>query len=136
MGRTTFYYARLTSTYLFVLVMEILAFAGFCILYNVDVSAEVVGKILVGTATATLGFVAAGITLSTMTRSVRGGDVLLRLLLFPLIIPLFYAVVSWTQLAFDGAPASSREILILVSFDLVYVAAGQILFEVVVADFE
>ena len=134
--RSTIYFARVTSTYLFVMVMEAITFVSFLILYNVGITWVAGLKIALGAVTATLGFVAAGVTLSAMTRAIRGGDVLLRILLFPLLIPLFYAVVNLTDLIFHGRAVTDREILILVSFDLVYVAAGQLLFEVVVADFD
>lgn len=135
-GRATIYYARVTSTFLFVMVMELITFIAFCILYNIDMNLDTALKLGSGAVAATLGFVAAGVTLSAMTRAIRGGDVFLRLLLFPLLIPIFNAVVSYTNLVFNGRPLSSREIVILVAFDLVYVAAGQILFEVVVSDFD
>ncbi len=54
----------------------------------------------------TLGIVAVGVTLSAMTRSMRGGDVLFRILLFPLLIPLFYAAVNATDLIFKGGQAA------------------------------
>ena len=71
-----------------------------------------------------------------MTRSIQGGEVLLRLLLLPLVIPFFKAVVSLTTQALRGFEIGMREVAIIVAFDLVYVAAGQLLFEQVVADFD
>ena len=61
---------------------------------------------------------------------------LLRLLLMPLLIPFFKAVVALTTQALRGWEIGIREITMIVAFDLVYLAVGQLLFEHVVADFD
>ena len=81
-------------------------------------------------------WIAAGVTLAAMTRAIQGGEVLLRLLLMPLLIPFFKGVVSLTTQALRGWEIGIREITIIIAFDLVYVAVGQLLFEHVVADFD
>ncbi len=135
-SRTTIYYSRLVSTWIFVAVMEFVVLIAFIVLYNVDVDLTAAGIILLAAWVGTLGFVALGVTLATMTRSIQGGEVLLRLLLLPLLIPFFKGVVSLTTQALRDWEIGGREMAIILAFDLVYVAAGQILFEQVVADFE
>ncbi len=135
-GRTTIYYARLASTWIFVAAMETVVLVAFLVLYNVRTDLATVAIVLLAAWVGTLGFVAVGVTLAAMTRSIRGGDVLLRLLLLPLLIPFFKAVVSLTTQALRGFEIGSREIAMIAAFDLVYIAAGQILFQLVVADFD
>jgi heme exporter protein B len=135
-GRTTIYYARLASTWIFVAAMELLVLAAFVVLYNVRADLAQFATILFAAWAGALGFVAAGITLAAMTRSIQGGEVLLRLLLLPLLIPFFQGVVSLTGQALRQEEIGVREIGIIAAFDLIYVAAGQLLFERVVADFE
>ncbi|MFQ5654481.1 MAG: heme exporter protein CcmB [Planctomycetota bacterium] len=135
-GRIAIFYARFTSTFLFVVLMEGVTFVAFCLLYNVDLSAAATAKIAAVALGATAGFVAAGVTLSAMTRSIHGSDVILRILLFPLLIPIFYAAVHLTGAFFRELEPRLLAIAIIAAFDLVYLAAGQILFEQIVADFD
>jgi len=135
-SRTTIYYARLASTWLFVAAMELVIIVAFLILYNVRAEAGAFVAILAAAWVGALGFVAAGITLAAMTRSIQGGEVLLRLLLLPLLIPFFQGVVSLTTQVLRGEAIGAREIAMIAAFDLIYIAAGQILFEQVVADFD
>lgn len=135
-SRTTIYYARLASTWIFVAAMELVVIVAFLVLYNVRAEPAAVGAVILAAWAGTLGFVAAGITLAAMTRSIQGGEVLLRLLLLPLLIPFFQGVVSLTTQALRGEPIGAREIGMILAFDLIYIAAGQLLFEQVVADFD
>lgn len=135
-GRVTLYYARLTSTFLLVSILGLVVFTVFCLLYNVGIDLWQ-GLCLIGTVLGTLlGFVAAGMTLSAMTRVIHGGEVLLRILLFPLLIPLFSAAVHQTNRLFDGEEIQGRAILMIVAFDVIYTLAGQVLFEVVLRDLD
>ena len=135
-SRVAIYYARLLSTWVFVAVMQLIVIAAFLILYNVKVPAEAVGIVSIAAWAGSFGYVAAGVTLAAMTRAIQGGEVLHRLLLLPLLIPFFRAVVSLTTAAFQGKEIGTGEIAVIAAFDLIYVAAGQILFEQVVKDFD
>ena len=135
-SRVSIYYARLLSTWIFVAVMQLVVIVAFLILYNVKVPIETVGIVLFAAWAGSFGYVAAGVTLAAMTRAIQGGEVLHRLLLLPLLIPFFQAVVSLTTQAFKGKEIGTGEIAVIAAFDLIYVAAGQILFEQVVKDFD
>lgn len=144
-SRATFYHAKLASTFLFVLIMEVIAFGLFLLLFNVSLPLERALLALLFLAVGSLGYVAVGTTLSAMMRSVQGGEVLLRILLFPLMIPVFAVSVDATALLFAGEPVSwtpdgpgvnFRHLGLLIGADLLYVFAGQILFEVVMAEYD
>lgn len=144
-SRAVFYHAKLTATFLFVLIMEIIAFGLFLLLFNVSLSLERALLSLLFLAIGSLGYVAVGTTLSAMMRSVQGGEVLLRILLFPLMIPVFAVSVDATALLFAGEPVTwtpngpgvnLRHLGLLIGADLLYVFAGQILFEVVMAEYD
>ena len=83
-----------------------------------------------------LGFLALGIVLSAMTWSLRGGDALLRILLFPMVIPVLGAAVRLTNGAFAGKPLDVPSLAVIAAFDLVFLGAGQLLFEQVVKNVE
>lgn len=135
-SRTTIYYSRVVSTWIFVAAMELLVLVAFVVLYDVRADAGALAVVLAAAWSGSLGFVALGVTLAAMTRSIRGGEVLLRLLLLPLLIPFFKAAVSLTTQALRGFEIGPREIAVIVAFDLVYIAAGQILFDQILRDFE
>ena len=136
-SRVALYYAKVTSTFLFVIAMEAVTLLVFCLLYGVDlVSQMAVLRLILIVVLGTAGFVSVGVTLSAMTRTIKGGEVLLRILLFPLMIPVFAATVDATKTALSGDPLLMKQLVLVGAFDLIYLAAGQILFEVILADYD
>lgn len=128
-SRATIYHARVLSTLLFVLTIALPSAFLFFIIFNQDVSAEAAGWIAVVALGTLVGFVALGIMLSSLTFSFRGGDVLLRILLFPLLIPIFQAAVDATSRAFSGHAPGAKHAVMIVAFDLTFLGAGHLLFE-------
>lgn len=135
-GRTTLYYGRVTSTFLLLAVMEAIVFVAFCGLYNVSLSWSSAFVLLGVLWAGTVGFVAVGVTLSAFTRAIPGGEVLLRILLFPLLIPMLGAGVKLTGQLFEGKPMSAQGWAMIVAFDLIYLCLSQILFEPIISDFD
>ncbi len=131
-GRGTVYYARITSTMLGVVLMEAMTLGLFMLLFDQSLEWEGLLVVVGVTLAATLGFVAVGVILSAMTWSLRGGDAILRILLFPLLIPLLSAAVHATNEAFAGRPIGFQPVAVIGAFDLVFIGAGQLLFEFVV----
>ena len=134
-GRLTLYWAKITSTFLYLVVMEVVILLAFCLLFNVDLGLTQIGAVLATVLATTIGIVAVGVTLSAMTRSLHGGDVLLRILMFSLLIPLFWSAVKVTQAIFQEEPVELAAVGIIVAFDLFYLGAGHLLFEPIVQDF-
>ena len=85
---------------------------------------------------ATVGFAAVGTIFAAMVTTLRTQDVLLPVLLFPIIIPIILAAVSATQelLAATGLQAFGQWMRILAGFDVLFLSAGFLLFEYVVAE--
>jgi heme exporter protein B len=128
-SRPTLYHARVVSTLLFILTIAAPALVLFLVFFNIDVPGDRllwIAGIAFGTI---VGFVAVGVLLSALTFSVRGGDVLLRVVLFPLLIPIFGAAVDATTGAFDGLPPDAKHIVLICAFDLTFLGAGHLLFE-------
>ena len=128
-SRPTLYHARVASTYLFVLTVAVPSFGLFVLFFNQSVSG--MALVWIGlTALATLfGFVTLGVLLSSLTFSVRGGDVLLRVVLFPLLVPIFSTAVDATSRAFDGKAPDIRHAGMILAFDLTFLGAGHLLFD-------
>lgn len=80
------------------------------------------------------GLAAPGTLYAAMTSQVRGREVLLPLLLFPLVVPVVLAVVKGTALALTGDPMNQAPswLGLLVIFDLVYWSACPLVFGAVV----
>ena len=92
-----------------------------------------VGVVLAGT----LGFAAVGTIFAAMLVRARSRDVLLPVLLYPVVVPVIIAGVQGTaallQPAFDAAVARFW-LLLLVTFDVVFVVLGLWTFEAVMSD--
>ena len=90
---------------------------------------------LVVTALATdIGFVTIGVMISGMTWALPGGDVMLRILLFPMLLPIFNIAVEVTDRAFDGHFPTTHQLLMLLAVDALFLGAGCLLFEHLVKD--
>ena len=85
---------------------------------------------------ATLGFTAVGTVFAAMVTALRTRDVLLPVLLFPVIIPIILAAVSATRglLVTNELEALNQWIRMLAGFDVLFLSAGFLLFEYVVAE--
>ena len=132
--RGTIYLAKVAATFLFIAVMEAVSLILFVVLFNQGASLGGWMWIAGAAVLATFGFVVVGVLLSAMTWSLRGGDVLLRILLFPLVIPVFYAAVQITNLALQGKPPGAERFGVLFAFDVVYLGIGMLAFEHAVKD--
>jgi heme exporter protein B len=128
-ARPTLYHARVVSTLLFVLAIAAPSFLLFVLFFNLDVSGPSLLWIAVVALGTLVGFVTVGVLLSALTFSVRGGDVLLRVVLFPLLIPEFWAAVDATTRAFEGRPPKVEHLVLIAAFDLTFLGAGHLLFE-------
>ncbi len=133
-ARPVLYYAKVTSTFTFVVALQVVLLVLFLVLFDQSVGgAQLAG--LAGAALAVdLAFVAAGVLVGAMTWSLPGGDVLLRILLFPLLLPVFAIAVGIADRAFDGEVPTLSQIGTLVAVDLVFLGAGHLLFEHLVHD--
>jgi len=103
------------------------------VLYNVGVDGswlQLAAFIVLGVA----GLAAPGTLYSAMTSQVRGREVLLPHLLFPLVVPVVLAVVKGSGLALAGDPMgqASSWLGVLAVFDLVYWSVCPLVFSAVV----
>jgi heme exporter protein B len=133
-ARATLYYARVASSVLFIAVLEAILLALFLVLFNESLDGAGLIAVGLGGLAATIGFAAVGVLVAAMTGGLRGGDVLLRILLFPMLVPVFASAVTLTAKAFAGKPVGSEEVGVLVAFDLVFLGLGHLLFEHVARD--
>jgi heme exporter protein B len=83
-----------------------------------------------------LGFAALATLLAGISSRLRGGDLVLPLLAVPMFVPALIAGVKASASALGGAPMSEFALWlkVLVAFDVMFVAAGYLLFEYVAGE--
>jgi heme exporter protein B len=131
--RSAIYFGKTVGNLVFMLVVEAVVLPVYSILYNVNLFNP--GLILV-MFLGSLGYVVVGTLLSTMTVQTRTRDMLLPILLFPVVIPLFMAAVKASTGFLQGIDPQEIRIWInlLVAYDVIFTAVGFMLFEYVVEE--
>jgi len=83
----------------------------------------------------TLGFAAIATLFAFVTVRLRTRQVMLPLLVLPLLIPLLIAAVKATEAVLGSGLAGARDALgVLISFDVIFVTAGMLLFPAMLRD--
>ena len=133
--RATLYAAKLAASFTFMAVASVASIILTVLFFNLDSSNGVwllIPVLLLGA----LGFSALATLLAAISARARGGELLLPLLIVPVFVPALIAGVKASASALAGAPlAAARDWLgILIAFDVLFVAAGYLLFEHVVGE--
>ena len=131
------YFAKVTAAWIYVMLMEVLVLGAYILLFNFN-RWDLLGSILLVMAVFTLGYIAAGVVLSAMTTALRGGgELILRVLLLPLMIPVLYLTLRVSETVFDtvvaggalGTPLELGTWLAIVGpVDLIYLTTGFLVF--------
>jgi heme exporter protein B len=131
--RSAIYFGKAISNLAFMLIVEAVVLPVYSVLYNVNLFRfDLLGIILLGS----IGYVAVGTLLSTMSVQTRTREVLLPILLFPVAIPVLLAAVKASGGLLAGAEFA--EILIplniLIVYDVVFIAVAFMVFDYVVEE--
>jgi heme exporter protein B len=127
------FYGKAIANWLQLLLLAAVSFPLVVVLYGPELTGPVAWLpviALLGTA----GLAAPGTLYAGMTARVRGGQVLLPLLLFPLVVPAVLASVKATSFALLGDPMVQVPswVALLVCFNLVFWGLSGVLFTKVV----
>lgn len=133
-GRATLYYARVTSTLLFIVSLQVVLLILFLVLFNQKLEGDGLWGLVLATLATDIGFVTIGVLISAMTWSLPGGDVMLRILLFPMLLPIFNVAVEIADRAFEGQAPTTKHLGMLFAIDVMFLGAGHLLFEHLVKD--
>ena len=127
-GRDVIFLAKLSSSFLFVLMVEIIALPIFTVIFNLSVFPL---QLLVIIPLATFGIAIIGTLLSVLSMNTRLQEIMLPILLLPLVVPAVISAVESTNKAFNGDPWSDIQswIWVLVLFDVVFLVIGFLTFE-------
>ena len=131
--RSTIYFGKAIGNLVFMLVVEAVILPVYSLLYNVNLfNPGLLLVILLGS----IGYVAVGTLLATMTVQTRTRDILLPILLFPLILPVLLSAVR-ASAGFLQARAMSEiwpSINLLVVYDLIFISLAFMFFDYVVEE--
>jgi heme exporter protein B len=131
-SRGVLYLGKMLSNTLFLTVILALLLPLFSLFMGVGLRGAwpaLVAVLLGGT----LGFAALGTLLGGITASLKGREVLLPILLFPLLVPLVVVVVHLSVVILEGEPlaAELRWLELLAAFDAVFLIVSYLVFEYV-----
>jgi len=135
LDRGVFFFGKLLGNWLFLLAIDVLILAAFVIFFNFSLEVGLLWvfllMFLVGG-----GFTAVGTVFAAMVSNVRIREVLLPILLFPIIVPIILAAVNATRevLIHQDFSTLSRWLQLIVAFDVVFLAAGFLVFDYVVGE--
>ncbi len=131
--RSAIYFGKALGNLAFMLVIEAIMLPIYSVLYNVNLfNPGLIMIILMGS----VGYVAVGTLLSTMSVQTRTRDMLLPILLFPLVIPILIAAVKASAGFLEASPWGDIApwFNLLLVYDVIFVAIAFMVFDYVVEE--
>ncbi len=131
--RSAIYFGKALGNLAFMFVIEAIVLPVYSVLYNVNLlNPGLVLIVLLGS----VGYVAVGTLLATMSVQTRTRDMLLPILLFPLVIPVLIAAVKASAGFLDALPWSDIApwFNLLLVYDVIFVALAFMVFDYVVEE--
>lgn len=133
MDRSAIYFGKLIGNLLFIFAVEVVLLPLMSVLYNVSLLSP---SILLVVFLGTIGYSAVGTLFAALSINTRAREVMLPILLFPVMVPVFVAGVQATARLLDGETLAeiSRWVQLLLAYDGIFIAAAMILFDYVVEE--
>ncbi len=133
MDRSAIYFGKLIGNLLFIFVVELLLLPLMTVLFNVWLLSP---ALLLVVALGTIGYAAVGTLFAALSINTRAREVMLPILLFPVMVPVFVAGVQAVSRLLDGETLADifRWVQLLVAYDAIFIAAAMLLFDYVVEE--
>ncbi len=131
--RSAIYFGKTIGNLIFMLIVEAIVLPVYSILYNVNLfNPGLILVILLGS----IGYVAVGTLLASMAVQTRTRDILLPILLFPVVIPVFIAAVKASSGFLQGMPMDEITpwLNLLMVYDVIFTAVAFMVFDYVVEE--
>ena len=131
--RSAIYFGKALGNLIFMLLVEIIVLPVYSALYNINLfHPGLILVILLGS----IGYVAVGTLLASMAVQTRTRDILLPILLFPVVIPVFIAAVKASSGFLQAIPMDEIKpwLNLLVVYDVVFTALAFMVFDYVVEE--
>jgi heme exporter protein B len=131
--RSAIYFGKLIGNLLFIFAVELLLLPLMTVLFNVWLLTPALLLVL---ALGTVGYAAVGTLFAALSINTRAREVMLPILLFPVMVPVFVAGVQAVSELLDGETLAgiARWIQLLVAYDAIFIAAAMLLFDYVVEE--
>lgn len=132
LDRSGLYLAKAMTNLFFLVAVELFLFPAFAVLFPIRLGPG----LLAVTGLVDVGFVAVGTLFAALAAQTRSRELMLPVLAFPVLVPVFIAAVELTSDLFLGRPTSAviggGWFGLLVAFDVIYAAVGVLAFEFVI----
>jgi heme exporter protein B len=131
--RSAIFFGKMIGNLIFMLIVEAIVLPLYSILYNVNLLSP---GLLVVTLLGSIGYVSVGTLLSSMAVQTRTRDILLPILLFPVVIPIFIAAVKASSGFLQGAPIEEITpwLNLLLVYDVIFTAVAFMVFDYIVEE--
>lgn len=133
MDRSVIYFGKLIGNLLFIFIVELALLPLMTVMFNVSLLTL---PILLVVVLGTVGYAAVGTLFAALSSNTRAREVMLPVLLFPVMIPVFVAGVQATGRLLDGDTLAdiARWVQLLAAYDGIFIAAAMVLFDYVVEE--
>ena len=130
--RRVIYVAKLITVFIFTFILEVILIFAFTIFFNKPFWQPVILLILV---LGTVGYIGAGVLITSMTIQTRTRDILLPVLLLPISLPLILPVAIATAEFMTGQPDASRvqtAVSLAAAYDIIIIFVSLLVYRYVV----
>jgi heme exporter protein B len=129
------YLAKMFATLVFLAVAEAVIVFVCALLFNFSFLPSLKWFILI-VFLGTLGYIAVGITFGAVAANTRMRQVMLPVLQFPVIVPIFIAAIEATTSVLKGDPAGAFAgwVKLLIAFSVIFIVLSFLLFEYVLEE--
>ena len=133
--RSVLFFGKMIGNFIFVMIVELIILPLFSLFFNFSFSGVLLPLLLV-MALGTIGFVSVGTLFSAVALNTKLREVLLPILLFPIVIPVIVSSVKLTGSLLEGETMlfNDSALKLLISFDLIFIAACAVTFEYVLEE--
>ncbi len=133
--RGVIFLGKQLANWIFLMAIDLFILVAFVVFYNFGFDRRMLWIVLLLFLTSA-GYTAVGTVLAAMLSGIRGRDVLLPVLLFPILVPTVVAAVNATQevLLRDEFEFFFQWVRLLVAFDVIFLASGFLVFDYVVGE--
>ncbi len=133
--RSVLFFGKMIGNFIFVMIVELIILPLFSLFFNFSFSGALLPLLLV-MALGTIGFVSVGTLFSAVALNTKLREVLLPILVFPIVIPVIVSSVKLTGSLLEGDAMlfNDSALKILISFDLIFIAACAVTFEYVLEE--
>jgi len=135
MDRSGIYFGKVIGNIVISLIISLLTLPFFAVFFNISV-AKVFPQILLVIVLTTIGFICVGTLFSAISVGVKGGEMMLPLLLFPVEVPVIIAAVKATGMILDGKNLIdySMWLKMLAIFDVIFIMVSFVAFEYLIEE--